>query len=161
MISPSTRFFTASRSSLKLKTRLCSTFASFCVLSNHVLTRDSQDHRGGQTPLHRQRPRRRRHVTIRPILDYTSRPHARTVSSLHYSSCHQVGVVHCNFHGRVYLRKSIETRFALKTRHATCVSFCFFPFRMPTKAHVPPCHITCSNANLGPFCGTRASPSRP
>src|SRR6267142_3155229 len=54
------------------KTGLCSTLSSFCVLSNYGLTRNSQDHRGGQTPVHRQRSRRRRHVRIRPILDRTS-----------------------------------------------------------------------------------------
>jgi hypothetical protein len=69
MVSPSTEFFTACRSSLKL---VCSTLASFWVLSNYVLTRNSQDHRGGQTPVHRQRSRRRRHVGIRSILDCTS-----------------------------------------------------------------------------------------
>ena len=41
-------------------------------------------------------------------------------SSRRYS---QIDVVNCNIDGRVYVRKSIEKRFALKTREVRSISF--------------------------------------
>ena len=54
------------------------------------------------------------------------RLYARIVSSL--TCIPQIDVVNCNFDGRVYVRKSIEKRFAFKTRDVR-----LFLIRAPTK----------------------------
>jgi hypothetical protein len=68
------------------------------------------------------------------------------------SSCHctriflsQIDVVSCNINGHVYVRKSIEKRFAFKTREVSLI-----PLLRSYNAPLAPCHsymvYLCSNA---------------
>lgn len=113
------------------KTGLRGTLATFCVLSNCILIRNSQDHRGGQAPVHRQRSRRRWHVRMWPILGCTScKPELYRLSIVFPRLTSSVAI---STDGCMSASRSKNV---LPSRHATCISF--FPFRTPTKTHVSP-----------------------
>ncbi|KAH9994987.1 hypothetical protein BJV74DRAFT_345461 [Russula compacta] len=82
-------------------------------------TDTSRDYRGGQAAIHRKRLRRHWGIGIRSILSRTSQSKLTSVHLQFARIVHhipRIDIVSCNIDGRVYIRKSIEKRFASKTR---------------------------------------------